>query len=102
MYKRAREEGLADLIFTNERGEVTEGCISNIFVKKNGTLITPPVKCGLLNGLMRQYILNRTKNVSEEILFPDDVINAEKIYICNSVRGIREVKLFNKYIDKHR
>ncbi|HDY88620.1 MAG TPA: aminodeoxychorismate synthase component I [bacterium] len=98
MYKKALEKGLADVIFINEKGEVTEGCISNIFIKKNKELITPPVKCGILNGLMRQYIIKKAKNVREDILTQDDIRKADSLYICNSVRGITRIKLLDEYV----
>ena len=93
MYKKGREKGYIDLIFTNEKGEVTEGCISNIFIKRNGKFITPPVECGLLNGIMRQYIIKKAKNVIQDIITLDELKNAGNIYLCNSVRGITKIKL---------
>lgn len=89
MSRRATEQGLADFIFLNERGEVTEGAISNIFVRKGGRLITPPVGCGLLNGIYRQYVLEREPEVVEAVLTKEDIHDADAIYICNTVRGMR-------------
>lgn len=97
-YLKAQRMGLTDLIFTNERGEITEGCISNIFIRKNGKLITPPLKCGLLNGVMRQYILSKRKDIKEDIITLDDLKTSEKIYLCNSVRGIMRVNLLDKFV----
>jgi len=89
-YKICLKKGYTDVIFTNERGEITEGAISNLIVKKNGNYFTPPIGSGLLNGIYRRYFIknNQTK---EKTLFLDDLLNADKIYICNSVRGIREI-----------
>ncbi|HUU49505.1 MAG TPA: aminodeoxychorismate synthase component I [Nitrospinota bacterium] len=98
LYLKAQRMGLTDLIFTNERGEITEGCISNIFIRRNGKFITPPVDCGLLNGVMRQYILRKRKNVKEDIITLNDLRTSEKIYLCNSVRGIIKVNLSDKFI----
>jgi para-aminobenzoate synthetase/4-amino-4-deoxychorismate lyase len=89
MSRRATEQGLADFIFLNERGEVTEGAISNIFVGKKGRLITPPVGCGLLNGIYRQYVLEREPEAVEAVLTKEDIHDADAIYICNAVRGMR-------------
>ena len=66
-----------------------EGARSNIILQINGKLYTPPVKCGLLNGIFKTSM----KNVSEKILYKNDLENAEKIFCVNSVRGIVEVKL---------
>ncbi len=81
---------LYDEVYFNEKGELTEGGRSNIVIKKDGELYTPPISSGLLNGVYRQSILDKLK---EKILYKNDVINADKIYCINSVRGIVEVKL---------
>lgn len=96
-YKKCRREGFYDVLFRNEKGEITEGAISNIFVKKNGKFYTPPLKCGLLNGVYRRYLLDSQNGVIEEkpLLFKD-IINAEEIYLSNSVRGLVRVQLERK------
>jgi len=92
-YARASELGFADAIFLNEKGEVTEGAISNIFIEKNSKLYTPPVECGLLPGVFRRHILETDAMASEKILFPDDLEQADAIYVCNAIRGMRRVVL---------
>lgn len=92
-YKEAKNKGFYDVIFTNEREEITEGCITNIFIKKDNKLVTPPVSCGLLNGIYRQSVVRRNKNVIEQIIKVEDILNADGIYLCNSVRGMVKVKL---------
>jgi para-aminobenzoate synthetase/4-amino-4-deoxychorismate lyase len=47
-----------DEIFFNKKGELTEGSRTNILIAINHTLYTPPIKCGLLNGILRQYFLD--------------------------------------------
>ena len=79
-------------IRTNERGEITEGIFTNIAIKKDGKLYTPPVSCGLLNGTFRQKLLKEGKLV-EKILYPKDLENADKIFCFNSVRKMVEVQL---------
>jgi len=81
-----------DEICVNEKGELTEGTFTNIGVQLNGTIYTPPVECGLLNGVTRQKLL-RDGKIKEKILYPSDLQNAEKIYCFNSVRSMIEVKL---------
>ncbi len=92
-YLKYKKIGFADVIFLNEKGEVTEGAISNIIVKTGKNYYTPPVKSGLLNGVYRQYLLNsQIFPLKEKVLYKQDIINAEKLFICNSVRGLVEVK----------
>lgn len=79
-----------DVIFTNKENELTEGTRTNLFVEKNGILYTPPLHCGLLNGIMRQHIM-ATKNVKEKILKLENLVTADRIFLTNSVRGMVEV-----------
>jgi para-aminobenzoate synthetase/4-amino-4-deoxychorismate lyase len=93
-YRQAQEDGLFDSIFCNTAGEVTEGCITNIVIYKEGTYLTPPVASGLLPGVMRGHLLRDTAvPVVEKVLTPADVRAAEAIFVCNSVRGLVRVKL---------
>jgi len=93
-YKRCRRLGFYEAIFANEKGEITEGAISNIFIRKNGGLYTPPLKCGLLDGVYRRYMLYSGRfPIKEKVLFKEDLINAEEIYLSNSVRGLVKVRL---------
>ena len=46
-----------DAIFCNTRGEVCEGARSNVYVERDGVLLTPPVSSGLLPGVMRRHLL---------------------------------------------
>jgi para-aminobenzoate synthetase / 4-amino-4-deoxychorismate lyase len=83
---KCSKEGFDDVIFQNEKGEITEGARTNIIISKGGKLFTPPTSAGLLNGCQRGYILSSDKNLSEKTLFVDDIINADKVYLINSVR----------------
>ena len=81
-----------DIIFFNEKQELTEGTRSNVVLQIEGKLYTPPVKSGILNGIYRQHLLN-TGKVKEKTLYKKDLLNAEKIFCINSVRGMVEVEL---------
>ena len=83
-----------DEIGVNERGEITEGTFTNIGVQINGVIYTPPVACGLLNGITRQKLL-REGAIQEKVLYPSDLASAEKIFCFNSVRGMVEVEIFS-------
>jgi para-aminobenzoate synthetase/4-amino-4-deoxychorismate lyase len=106
LYQRLHSEagryGHEDVIFVNEKGEITEGAINNIFVKIGGMLFTPPVECGLLAGVFRQHVLESDHRAAERIVFLEDLRTAEAIYLCNSVRGLRQVSLAKEAIKKQR
>lgn len=101
-YNREREQAVAagcfDAVFINERGELTEGAITNIFVRKDGKIVTPPVTSGLLDGVFRRFLLEGGGGgpVFEEVLTARDLEDAEEIYLGNSVRGLIRVRLAAK------
>ena len=96
-YKRSKALGFYDVIFANQKGEITEGAISNIFIRKNAKFYTPPKSCGLLDGVYRKYLLSLRKHVvKEKVLFKKDLLDAEEIYLSNSVRGLVRVRLEGK------
>lgn len=92
-YRDALSKGFVEVIFMNERDQITEGAISNIFIKNGENYYTPPVECGLLKGVYRQYLLETLPNVKEKILYLNDLREADSVFVCNSVRGIKEVKI---------
>jgi para-aminobenzoate synthetase/4-amino-4-deoxychorismate lyase len=91
--KRASAESIADFLFINERNEVTEGSIHNLFVEKKGTLMTPPVTSGVLAGIYRHEVLRTNLTAVEKTLTMEDLRTADAIFLCNSVRGWRKVTL---------
>ncbi len=93
--RRCRQEyGCFEVIFTNERGEITEGSFTNIILKKNDEYLTPARSCGLLAGIYRDKLLHNSEfSVKEDILSIRDLQDADQIFLCNSVRGLMEVEL---------
>ncbi|OGV40566.1 MAG: aminodeoxychorismate synthase, component I [Lentisphaerae bacterium GWF2_49_21] len=91
-FRKAHSEGFDEVIFQNEKGEITEGAISNIFILKGGSWLTPALSCGLLPGIWRSKMICELRT-SEERITAVDVKNAEKIIIGNSVRGKAEGNL---------
>ena len=73
---------------------MTEGAISNIFVRKEKTFFTPPVACGLLPGVYRGHLLKKDpRKYKEKRLRLKDLEEADAIYLVNSVRGMWRVEL---------
>jgi para-aminobenzoate synthetase/4-amino-4-deoxychorismate lyase len=90
-YAEARAEGFDEAIFMNEKGELTEGAISNLFIEQGGRLLTPPLTCGVLPGVFRRHLLETNRIAEERILTVRDLKTADGIFIGNSVRGLRRV-----------
>ena len=90
----SREEGVDEVLFLNERYEVVEGSRTNLFVEKDGVLITPPVSCGLLPGCLRRALLEDKATLTLEApLTLDDLRSADKIFVGNALRGLIRAEL---------
>ena len=85
----AKRLGTDEVIFVNERGEITEGARSNIFVVRDGSVLTPPLMSGLLDGRFRAEMLARGR-AHEAVLTPDDLKG--EVYFGNSLRGLIPAK----------
>lgn len=94
LYRRelATRPECADVIFTNERGEVTEAANANVVARIGGELVTPPVACGLLPGTFREELL-ALGQVRERVITRTELEQAEEIFLVNSVRQWREARL---------
>lgn len=96
-YQRARAEYLAtradEVLLANERGELCEGTITNLFADfGDGVLATPRLDCGLLPGILRGTLLDEGRAV-EAIYTFDDLKSAKAIFVGNSLRGLIPAQL---------
>ncbi len=98
LYQKAVKQGFTDVLFFNERGELTEGAISNVIVKKGARYLTPPLSSGVLDGIYRKHFLQTQPHAQEKVLFLDDVLTADAVWICNSVRALRQVQVQEHYL----
>ncbi|GHC64986.1 aminotransferase class IV family protein [Neogemmobacter tilapiae] len=78
--------GLDEVIFANARGEVCEGTISNIFFDRGDGLMTPPLSCGLLPGVLRAEMLD-SGACAEGVLRLEDLGQVRR-WLGNSLRGL--------------
>lgn len=85
--------GLFDFIYLNERDEVCEGGITNVFIRMGKKYLTPPVSCGLLEGVGRKLFMEKNR-CEESVLYLNDLLVADDIILTNSLRGTVKVDNF--------
>ena len=78
----ALPEGLDEVLFLNERGEVCDGSITTVFFDRGEGMRTPPLSSGLLPGVLRA-----------ELACPEEVLRAEdlsgvRLWVGNALRGL--------------
>lgn len=84
----AEKGDVDDVVLFNERGELTETTIYNLFVEVDGELLTPSVRSGLLAGTLRAQLLSEGR-AREQVLYIQDLEDADAIWVGNGVRGLR-------------
>ncbi|MFB9952485.1 aminotransferase class IV family protein [Rhizobium puerariae] len=81
-----------EVLLLNERGEICEGTITNVFAEEaDGQLLTPPLTSGLLPGVLRAELI-RERKARSQVLRPADIGN-RKLFVGNSLRGLVAAEL---------
>lgn len=88
-----------ETIFFNENGFLTEGCFTNIMMKKENVWFTPPIEDGILPGVYRKHLLISRNDIKEKHISLNELLEADEIVLINSVR--KEVKVSKLYISEN-
>jgi para-aminobenzoate synthetase/4-amino-4-deoxychorismate lyase len=89
--RKYRSKGFFDVIFFNEKNQLAEGTITNIFIKSIESWYTPATKSGILPGVYRKYLLSQNRDIKETFLTKDDLFSAQEVILTNSLRGKIEI-----------
>jgi len=90
--KKSNSKGFFEVIFFNEKKELAEGAITNIFIRKGDIWFTPPLTSGILAGIYRNHFINTNNNVKETMITINDLLSGDEVKLVNSVRGEIKVK----------
>lgn len=90
----ANNKALGECILLNEHNHLVEGISSNLFLVKGNIVSTPPLKDGPVAGIMRKQILKIADKYGlkvnyERSLKESDLLEADEVFLTNSVTGIR-------------
>jgi branched-chain amino acid aminotransferase len=87
--------GAFEVIMRNYRGELAECSVSNLFVVKDGTALTPPLSAGLLPGITREFIFEVGQAtdipVQEAVLRDADIYGADEAFLTGTTREIMPI-----------
>jgi len=91
----AKKRGAYEAIMLNVSGKLTEGTISNLFFYKSGTLYTPSLDCGILDGITRGMIIElairEDLKVKEGKFTKKDIYTAEEVFLTNTTMEVMPV-----------
>ncbi|MBN1415053.1 MAG: aminotransferase class IV [Bacteroidales bacterium] len=93
------EKGLDDCILINKKGHLVESGSSNLFILKNGHILTPGLEEGCIPGIMRQVIISCIHATGKDCivdvpLSTSDLNAADEVFLTNAIMGIRWVGAF--------
>lgn len=91
--RQALAAGVDEAILQNERGEICEGTITNLFLRRGKRLLTPTLDSGLLPGVLRASLL-ASGEAEEATLFPPDLEDGD-LMMGNALRGLIPARLVN-------
>ncbi len=85
-----------DLLMLNEKGNVTEGSYTNVFIVKNEKLITPDIKSGVLPGVTRENILSLARAmdipVEERKVKSWELFTADELFLSHTSMGLVPIR----------
>ena len=94
-----RAAGAGETLFIRDDGLLTEGCFTNLFVERDGVLLTPPARLGLLPGVLRASLLDGEfagRVAREAVLDLGDIEAAAlagRLFVGNALRGLMRARL---------
>jgi len=93
--RAARAAGFDEALFLNTAGELCEAAFANIFLVRQGRVLTPPLTSGCLPGVMRKTVLTLCQAggipAAETVLTPEDALHADELFVTSSLRGLQPV-----------
>lgn len=99
--EEANKKAAHETIILNTDGYVAECVVSNIFFVNNGSVITPSLDTNILPGITRRTVLDICKDSSipagEEFFNVETLLNADEVFITNSLMEIMPVSRINDY-----
>ena len=91
----ALNAGAGEAIFTNTRGDLCEGSTTNIFLVRDGTVLTPPLSSGCLNGVTRALVIDLCQAngipVREVPLPASALAQSDEAFLTSSTREVQPI-----------
>jgi branched-chain amino acid aminotransferase len=98
----ALRAGCEESLMLNHKGEVSECTGDNIFIIKNGVLMTPPIDAGILEGVTRNVVLELAAKLGiparETAFTRHDVFVADECFLTGSAAELIPVVSIDKRI----
>jgi len=87
----AKREGDDDALFLNAEGHLTEATTANLWIVKDGAILTPPLKAGLLPGLTRDWLFAQRPDAREGTIDRAALDAADEVFLTGTIKGVMPV-----------
>jgi branched-chain amino acid aminotransferase len=95
MLEEAQARGCDEVLLLNERGEVSECTSANVFIARDGEVVTPPLESGCLPGVTREILLEiapaEGSPIVEKTLKLEDLRTASEVFVTSTTRNLLPV-----------
>ena len=95
-----KQKQLNDAFLLNAFGRVADATIANVFIIKDGIVKTPRIDEGGINGIMRRVLIEKLPLIDLQVqvttLNVEELLDADELFLSNSIYGIRWVTQFKK------
>jgi len=95
----ANTTGTDEAICLNKEGFVCEGVAENLFMVKNGTIVTPPISAGALDGITRRVVMSLAEKLGHRVIerniTPNELFNADEVFFTGTAAEIAPVREIN-------
>ncbi len=100
--QQALDAGFTDALLLNEKGCFTSTSTGNFFMLVEGTLLTPSLDCGVLNGIMRTQVIKQCQKIGVAVhqvpLLPQQLAKVDAAFMTNSLIGVRPIAQVEQHV----
>ncbi|MBL0147083.1 MAG: aminotransferase class IV [Chitinophagaceae bacterium] len=101
----AKKNNCNDALVLNGYNRICDSSIANVFIVKDEIIYTPPLSEGCIAGVTAAYVIAKLQNslykVIEKPLQINDVLNADEVFLTNSIQNIQWVKQIDNSVYKN-
>jgi branched-chain amino acid aminotransferase len=98
--REAQAKGAIEAILLNHRGEVAEGAGSNIFLVRQGEVVTPPLSAGILAGITREILMEEAAQaghpIREQTLVAGDLFAADELFFTSTLKELAPIRAIDQ------
>jgi branched-chain amino acid aminotransferase len=100
--RQAQGKGAYEALMKNSRGDIAEGSMSNVFIVTDGTVRTPPIDAGILEGITRELVIDLAREnalgMEEKAVSTDTLLSADEVFITASSRQIVPIVRVDEHV----